>query len=378
MLHLIETYGRGGAEVLLAQALPQLNRIVDVRVRALGPPDTLRNDFMNGGVGAETYGTRPATDLHVRDLSHRLQAHLSAEPVDIVHTHLFKPTLAARLVRLRTGRRLIPKLVTTLHNPDYSNSEAPSKIRGLARQALDWSSALATTDRFIAVSHAVADDFRAHMGGVGPWGRIDVIHNAMDVDAFAARCSLVDRGAARQARGWSSDEVAVLSIGRLTGQKDYDSLIDAISLLRHRGVRARAVVIGDGVERDRLTSRAHDGIHFHGRTGPDKVAEALVACDVYVQPSRWEAFGMAILEAMAASRPVVATAVDGIREVMADGETGQLVPPGNPEALATAIESVAADAAKAHAWGAAGLERARRLFGLEPWVDRTLALYRQL
>jgi starch synthase len=104
----------------------------------------------------------------------------------------------------------------------------------------------------------------------------------------------------------------------------------------------------------------------------------MIACDVYVQPSRFEAFGIAIVEAMAAERPVVASAVDGIREVVAHGETGVLVPPNDPAALAAALIDLEASAAARRQMGERGRHRAATLFGVETWVRRTGELYRRL
>jgi starch synthase len=94
-----------------------------------------------------------------------------------------------------------------------------------------------------------------------------------------------------------------------------------------------------------------------------------------VHPARWEGFGIALLEAMLAAKPVVATAVSATPEIVVDGSTGLLVPPDEPDALAAAVNALLADPARAGAYGAAGLERAHREFSVEGMIDRTLAVY---
>lgn len=375
-MHLIETFGLGGAEVLLANTLPLLKARVDVRVRALAPPEDLCQEFQRAGVNVEFLRGETNTDRSLGNLALRLRRELSQAPADIVHTHLFKATLVGRMMRLMmlTG----PRLVTTLHSPDYSNPETPSHWRGVARQVVDWTSAMATNDAIVAVSEAVASDFRSHMGSLGPWGRIEVIHNAINVDQYIQACESVDREAARRTHGWASGQIGVLAIGRLIASKNFGSLIESIALLRQRGIDAVGLVLGDGPERSDLERKAGGLVRFKGLVSRDDVIEALVACDIYAQPSRWEAFGLAILEAMAAGRPVVASAVDGIREVVSDQQTGILVPSENPVLFADALTRLARDRERRRQLGEDGRTRAQRLFGIETWVESTTNLYARL
>jgi len=375
-LHVIETFGLGGAEVLLANTLPDLTAHVDVRVRALTAPDDLRQEFQRAGVDVDFLGGETNTDLSLGCLALRLRQELSRAPAHIVHTHLFKATLVGRMMRLTMPNG--PRLVTTLHCPEYSNPETPSRWRGVARQVVDWTSAMAANDAIVAVSEAVASDFRSHMGSRGPWGQIEVIHNAIDVEQYVHAFESVNREAARLTQGWKPRQIGVLAIGRLIASKNFGSLIDSIKLLRQRGVDAVGLVLGDGPERSDLEKEAGDTVHFQGSVSREDVIKALAACDIYAQPSRWEAFGLAILEAMAAGRPVVASAVDGIREVVADKESGILVSSEDPVQFADALTSLAHDPERRRRMGADGRIRAQRLFGTKTWVARTARLYSQL
>jgi glycosyltransferase involved in cell wall biosynthesis len=117
-------------------------------------------------------------------------------------------------------------------------------------------------------------------------------------------------------------------------------------------------------------------VHFAG--WQDRAAALMHACDVVVIPSRFEGFGMVALEAMAASRPIVATSVDALREVIADGETGLLVPVGDAGALARAVTHLLQSRALAEDMGRAGRQRLLDRFSLDRMIEATLAVYRRL
>ena len=127
------------------------------------------------------------------------------------------------------------------------------------------------------------------------------------------------------------------------------------------------VVLGEGPERERL---ADEGVYLPGRVGD--VGAWLARAELLVHPARWEGFGLALLEAMLAGKPVVATRVSSIPEIVVDGETGLLVPPDDPDALAGAILQVLRDPGRL---GEAGLERAKSEFSVERMSRRTLAVY---
>lgn len=380
VIHLVDSLGLGGAEVMLSQTLPVLaQRGVDVRVRAICHPDTLERSLAAAGVDVRTLTTRdhPST---LGDRAHylgALLAELVRAPADVVHSHLFHPALVGRLAVLLRARRG-PRLVTTLHNPDYSNMVGVPGWKRRARRAVDWATTLASTDALVAVSKGVRRDFEAHMGNTGVWGRIDVIRNAIDVEALASAIDGIDRAGARAELGIAPEDFAILAIGRVTHQKNLDLLVDVAGRLNDKGVRARVIVIGDGEDRARCVATSGPFVRYVGRLGRPGVERALSACDAYAQPSRWEAFGIAALEAMVAERPVVASAVPGLDEVVADGETGALVTPGDAEEMANAFARLARDRALAARWGTAGRKRARDRFGLGSWANDTLALYERL
>lgn len=365
----MEGLSLGGVEVLLSQALPRLLAHAEVRVVALAPPDVLGEGLRASGVPTMVLNQARLSQL---ELFRQLRQLFAA--ADIVHTHGFRPTLYARMVRLSMVGG--PSLVTTLHSPYYANLATTRAWRRVARFGLDWSLGLTANDAIVAVSDAVAKDFQEHLGHMGVWGRIQVIHNAIDSKTIAEHVDSIDRGAARRRLGFAAGQLAVVSIGRLIWEKNYIALVACVSQARAAGVDVRALVLGDGPDRAELSEIGGEHVVFRGKVSRQEVFEALAACDLYAQPSRHEAFGLAILEAMAAARPVVATAVHGIPEVVVADETGILVPLDDPKALTQAIIRMARDPALRQRLGSAGQQRARDVFALEDWVSKTEELYR--
>ncbi len=194
-------------------------------------------------------------------------------------------------------------------------------------------------DRVVAVSHAVTDALIA--GGV-PAARIDVVHNSLNLERFNPET--VDREAVRKELGIRDDEAVIGTAGRLCPEKGIFELLDALRLLLPRYPSARLLFAGDGPSRPELAARAkslsiEDKVIFTGlRTDMERIYAAM---DTFVLASTCkEAFGMALIEAMAMERPVIATAVGGIPEIITDGENGVLIAPGDPAAIADAIAKV--------------------------------------
>ncbi len=179
--------------------------------------------------------------------------------------------------------------------------------------------------------------------------------------------------------------LALLHLGRLTHRKGVHVLLGALAQLP-TSARVRLDVVGDGPERAALERRAAelgvaDRVTFHGFVSQAAVARHLAACDALVLPTLGdvegdvEGLGLPALEAMTFARPVIASAAGGLTDLVRDGETGLLVPPDDPAALARAIARLAADRAGAHAMGRAGREVAERSFGWDTVLDRLVGVY---
>jgi glycosyltransferase involved in cell wall biosynthesis len=208
----------------------------------------------------------------------------------------------------------------------------------------------------IAITQALA---RFQIEGVGlPPDKVEVIHYGLD--------DLPQAWGTNPPDPVPRDTRVLLAVCRLEPQKGVDVAIRALEEIPG----AHLVVLGEGPQRAELERLANERVHLPGRV-PD-VAAWLRRADVLVHPVRWEGFGLAVLEAMLAGLPVVATNVSSLPELV--GEAGVLVPPDDPSALAAAVNRVLADSTR---YGERGQERAHAEFSVARMADRTLAVYKR-
>jgi len=270
---------------------------------------------------------------------------------DVVHTHLVHADVYGGLAA--TLRRT--QLVSTKHNDDPFRT-GPFRFveRGLAKLA----------DRVVTITESLRR-FTIDQVGV-PAGKVETIHYGLDgvPEAWGEnRPDRVPEGAR-----------VLLAVARLTRQKGIDVAVRALPELPDDTV---LVVLGEGPERHALTELARElgverRVFLLGRV-PD-VAAWLRRASALAHPARWEGFGLGVLEAMLAGLPVVATRVSSLPELVADGETGFLVPAGDAAALARAL----ARALERPELGEAGRLRAQREFSVARMADRTASLYEAL
>ena len=226
---------------------------------------------------------------------------------------------------------------------------------------------------------AVSSDLRHYMTLEGfAARRVRVIHNGVDPGLPPTRA---DRDAARRACGLTARTPVIGAVGRLDPVKDLDTLVRAFATLRHAHPALRLLVVGDGPERAGLEERASalgvgSAVSFLGYRADAR--QILPALDVYVNSSLHEGVSLTILEAMAAAVPVVATSVGGTPEVVADDETGVLVPSRSPVALASAVSHLLVNPDRRAQLGRAGRSRVERLFSLDAMTARYLDVYRGL
>jgi glycosyltransferase involved in cell wall biosynthesis len=337
-----------------------------------------REDAHEGNMNylAERYGVRPVilpclgreisllNDLRATFALWRLLK--KTKPL-IVHTHTSKAGFSGRLAARMAG---IPVLVHTFHGHVLRGYFGPFKTwlltaleRGLAR----W------TDAIVTVSRAVKADLVAL--GVAEEAKFHVIELGLDLQPFL---SLSGRsGVLRNACGIEETLPLVGIVGRLVPIKDHETFLTAAALVRRSGQPAFFAVIGDGELRQHLESRAFelglgDSIKFFGwRTD---LADVYADLDLVVLSSRNEGTPVSLIEAAAAGKPVVATAVGGIPDFIQHGSNGYLVPPGDSQALAAAISMILADPARAGALGTWGRKMVSERFA----TRRLLADHHQL
>lgn len=205
--------------------------------------------------------------------------------------------------------------------------------------------ALARADAITATGLRLAE---ATLPWAPPAKPVAVIPYGADLERFAPAASSPPR-----------DRVVVGAVARLSPEKGFDHLLQALALLRDRGVRAELRLAGDGPSRAALEKRAAalnlgGHVRFLGEVPHEAVPEILRDLDIFAIPSTWEGFGVAAVEAAACALPVVGSNIHGIPDVVQDGETGLLVPPADPSALAAALEALIADPARRGRMGVAG------------------------
>jgi glycosyltransferase involved in cell wall biosynthesis len=247
----------------------------------------------------------------------------------IVHTHTAKAGVLGRLAARLAG---VPIVVHTYHGHVLRGYFGPLKTWFFRRLEAMLNR---ITDVPITVSAALRDELAAI--GVAPWNKIRVVPLGLDLARFAKS---VPRGALRPACGASAEDPLIGIVGRLVPIKDVDCFLEAAARVRRARPQARFVIVGDGELRPELEGKTtalglKPAVTFLGWR---KDLEAVYAdLDVVVNSSRNEGTPVALIEAMAAGRPVVATAVGGTSDLLGDGTRGLLVPARDPDALGAAI-----------------------------------------
>ena len=227
----------------------------------------------------------------------------------------------------------------------------------------------------IAISRSVAARFSGPAAA-----RVKVVHNGIDFDGIAG-----GDGAAWRRRLGVGRRPVIGMLAQLVEVKRPEDFVRAAALVRRRHPQAAFVLAGADIGAGDILRRLREQVRragleadFHFLGFCDDVAGILAMCDVVALTSRNEAFGRVLVEAMAAGRPVVATAVGGVPEVVVEGETGYLVECGDTAALAAALGGLLDDPEAAARMGAAGQARARNEFSLEAHVGRIEALYGEI
>jgi glycosyltransferase involved in cell wall biosynthesis len=295
---------------------------------------------------------------------------LRSQRVQIAHAHEFYSGTLGRVAARLAGT---PVTILMLHNKDRWKRRPHILVdRLLAR----W------TDVIVANSHSVRD-YAIPQESLDPL-KTAVVHNGISERRFASVSAR--RQAKRTELGLKSQAPVLTVVGRLAKEKGHRYLIEALPAVRALYADVRLLIVGDDSSLEASTKEdivqrvkalgLEGSVSLLGQR--DDVPDILGATDIFCLPSLWEGFGLVIAEAMAAGRPVVASRIDGIPEVVEDGVTGILVPPRDPRALAEAILELLADPNKAEAMGRAGRERVRKHFTVEAMVLKWDMLYQEL
>ena len=355
ILHVDPERGMGGGEAQVLGLARLLAARGDRQAIAADPHGSLARAAAALGV--------PVVPLRIRNhadvvAGRRLARLLAEDRYDIVHFH----TARAHAMSIFLGSRPRVRRVVT-RRMDY-------RLRGggYARWLYNRGA-----DAVVAISEGVREALLA--SGVHP-AQIAVVPSGVDVERFALGAS--HRDDERRRLGLASGELVLAIVGALEERKGHAILLDAVALLRD--LPLRVLCAGSGSCAQALAARRDalglgDRVRFLGRV--EDVPVFLAAVDIVVMPSRHEGLGVAALEAMAAGRPVIATRVGGLPEVVGD-DGGLLVPPENPQALAAAIRHLALAPATARTLGEAGRRRVAQRFTLAAMAQGTRAVYRDL
>ncbi len=296
---------------------------------------------------------------------------MARDPVaaDVVHTHTWYVGLGGMLTQAIHD---LP-LVVTLHSLEPLRPWKADQL-GTGYAVSTWAERLAVerAERVIAVSAQMRADILSHFQ-VAP-ERVVVIHNGVDADAFR-RTEAREVLARHQVR-----EPYVLFVGRISEQKGIFQLLEAARALPDE---VSLVLCASSPDTPELAARLQAAVAGRPRVQwinamlpVSEVVQLYSHAAVFACPSIYEPFGLINLEAMACGTPVVASRVGGIPEVVVDGETGWLVPPGDPAALAEALRVSLADPTRARRMGEAGRRRVEAHFSWDRIAEHTLAVYR--
>ena len=288
-----------------------------------------------------------------------LRSAIAREKPDVVHLHASRAHVLGSMAARLAGSKVV---IATRRMDDpikmiWPNTSAYGK----------WTTAI------VAISSAVRDVMIEC--GVDP-AKIRLIPSGTDIDRFE---SAAPDPNLRSRLGVDGSTPLVCAAATLAERKGIRYLIEAAALLNAKGTPVHLVIAGDGDRRDELERLARDlgvGASFVGFY--DDMPALLASIDVFAMPSLSEGLGVAVLEAMAAARPVVASAAGGLRESVVDGVTGFSVPPADAQALAEGIGKLISNPTVAAQFGSAGRARARENFSLENMARLNEALYCEL
>ena len=360
VLQLIPTLDRSGAEkqmVLLAKGLPRDRFHVEVAaLTRLGP---LEAELIAAGIPVTAISKRFKVDPLALL---RLGCFLKAEAFDVVQTWIFAANTYGRVASRMAG---VPVVVVAEMAVDLWKGRVD---RFVDRRLSTW------CDRVVGNSHAVVD-FYQQLGVLKD--QLAMIYSGTEDQEPPS----VDPRTIRTALGFDAEAPLILFVGRLADQKRVDDLLKALDLLQHVQPDARTVIAGDGPLRDHLEQITHafhldSQVRFLGHR--NDIPRLMAAADLVVLPSSYEGLPNVILEAMQSRKPVVATTAPGTTEVVIDGQTGLLVPIGNPPLLARAMRDVIREPTLARRLGEAGRVRVQTHFRANAMVAQFADLYEQL
>jgi glycosyltransferase involved in cell wall biosynthesis len=351
----------GGTERLVIELVKRLSSMASFSVCCIDQRGEWAQELVERGVSVTELLRQPG--FHP-SLAFRLARLAARGKVDVLHCHHYSPFVYGQLAAI-LNRRL--RVVFTEHG--RLSDARPSSKRKLANAVLG---------RLGASIYAVSYALRDHMAAEGlPRERIHVIHNGIEPGPSPGAAA---RREGRERLGLEETCAVLGTVARLDPVKDLDTMIRAAARVCQQRPGAKLVIVGDGPERARLAALVESlclsqAVLF---TGHRSDARALLpAFDVYLNSSVSEGVSISILEAMAAERPVVATAVGGNPEIVEDGRTGCTVAARDPAALAAAVDRLLESPERRDAFGVRGRQSVLEHFTFDRMAQAYLHAYTQ-
>lgn len=351
--HLVNALSLGGSKTLLLNIIRETGDDVSHTVCYLERDSTLASEFEDAGARVVHFDA--AFKFDPRALW-RMWQFFRRERFDVLHAHLLQSQILARLARVVGD---IDVLLSTHHNVPDDYHPLTHFLEGVTRP-LD--------DKTVAVSDGVREALvNDPYFGAREW---HTIYNGIDIETFRREVDAAEPAA--------EGDPVYLNVGRYVPAKAQVDLVTAMETVLETCPDAELYIVGSGeleadLEGDVASRGLTDSIHVTGAV-PD-VHEYYAMADAFVMSSEWEGLPLVLIEAMAAGLPVVATDIPGVGEIVADNETGQFVPPGDPEALAEAMLALRS-ADRRDTLGQRGYERVRDEFDVTDTAKQYERLYR--
>ncbi len=297
--------------------------------------------------------------LHKHDPRHytALKKLLKKGVFDLIHIHLWNPG-SCRYAFWAAEKAKIP-IVTTEHDPfELTGVKNAIKKRCLMK-----------TDQIIAIS---MDNYR-HLAQLGEdtKKRLNIVHNGIDLDKYLDN---VDKASLPVQKG----DLVITCIAELHERKGQKYLIEAFKKLQTQIPKLHLMLVGKGPNEAQLKKDYATVTNLHFLGWRDDIPAVLKASDLFVLPSLREAFGLVLLEAMASGLACIATDNGGTMDIVIEGQTGYLVPPGNSDRLAEAINKILRNPGQKADMEKAGLERVQKEFTADKMAARTLEVYKKV
>ena len=359
----------GGAGVHVEYLARELAPLVDLTVHCQGKP-------RSNAVAHSPWSLLSEANFALQTLSTDLSMTASLQGCQVAHSHTWYANMAGHLASLLYG---IPHIVTTHSLEPQRPWKAEQLGGGYALSSWAEKASIEGAAAVITVSEGMREDVLSSYPAVDP-AKIHVIYNGLDAEQYAPdpATDVIER------YGVDTSRPSVVFVGRITRQKGVPVLLRAAA---HLDPDVQLVLCAGAPDTPELGAevaglveelrKTRSGvIWLSGMLSKREVIQLLSHSTLFACPSVYEPLGIVNLEAMACGTAVVASKVGGIPEVVADGETGLLVPPDDPTALAESINALTRDPDRAKSMGSAGRDRAQTLFDWGKIAEQTAELYR--